>query len=491
MTTRDQARRAIGRRSLADDRRASAEADEGRPRLPDRLRMARESKGVDLFRAERDTKIRQRYLAALESGDYESLPGIVYTKGFLRNYAQYLGLNPDDILEQWRKERGPAAKPQPVAVVTRPVTMPRQGITLSTSMLAVALLLIVSIAVAGFLGSRLLPYLTPPSVAISHPATAVETVDGNATSYVFSGTANPGATIIITADGQDLDPLVADATGHWTYEYKHLHLGTNLFEIKATNPDTQRASAVIEIRIIVPTPQQTPAVTPTITLTSPEDEATFQNGAIPVAGKTTGNKVTIDASYIGPPGTPTPTASPAPSAKPSGSAKPSSPPSSASPKPSASGAPGASPSPRPSGLPAPATVNVNPDGTFSTSYQLPPGKWNLAVTASSDQGLEQTVHRIVTVQYKGVQVTIRIKGGNAWIKLWKDGVVDDSRTRVYHDGETISISGDKSVWIRTGVESVTYVTINGVDYGPLGKTTNPSSWRLEAGGPPKAAPDVF
>ena len=59
--------------------------------LPERLYAARERKGVDLYRAERDTKIRARYLAALERGDYRELPGAVYTKGFLRNYALYLG----------------------------------------------------------------------------------------------------------------------------------------------------------------------------------------------------------------------------------------------------------------------------------------------------------------------------------------------------------------------------------------------------------------
>ena len=55
--------------------------------LPERLYAARERKGVDLYRAERDTKIRARYLAALERGEYGELQGDVYTKGFLRNYA--------------------------------------------------------------------------------------------------------------------------------------------------------------------------------------------------------------------------------------------------------------------------------------------------------------------------------------------------------------------------------------------------------------------
>ena len=74
--------------------------------LGERLLAARERKGVDLYRAERDTKIRARYLGALERGEYRELPGSVYTKGFLRNYALYLGLDPDEILLQWRREKG-------------------------------------------------------------------------------------------------------------------------------------------------------------------------------------------------------------------------------------------------------------------------------------------------------------------------------------------------------------------------------------------------
>ena len=93
MTTRDQVRRAAG-----SERDTRAPAGDVAPGLPERLLAARERKGVDLYRAERDTKIRARYLAALERGDYRELPGSVYTKGFLRNYALYLGLDPDEVL---------------------------------------------------------------------------------------------------------------------------------------------------------------------------------------------------------------------------------------------------------------------------------------------------------------------------------------------------------------------------------------------------------
>src|SRR5436190_17024476 len=97
--------------------------------LAERLYAARERKGVDLYRAERDTKIRARYLGALERGEYRGLPGDVYTKGFLRHYALYLGLDPEDILAQWRRERGAeAVGSEPVIVVPRLIQAPRQGL---------------------------------------------------------------------------------------------------------------------------------------------------------------------------------------------------------------------------------------------------------------------------------------------------------------------------------------------------------------------------
>jgi len=67
-------------------------------RLGEILRQERERKGITLEQAAEDTRIRERFLAALESGDHRSLPGAVYTKGFLRNYADYLDLSSAELL---------------------------------------------------------------------------------------------------------------------------------------------------------------------------------------------------------------------------------------------------------------------------------------------------------------------------------------------------------------------------------------------------------
>src|SRR3954449_7444217 len=148
MTTRGQLKRAVG---IDRSDAGRGLATEPLPSLPERLYAARERKGVDLYRAERDTKIRARYLAALERGDYRELPGAVYTKGFLRNYALYLGLEPEEVLSQWRRERGDAGPPQPVIAVPKPLHQPRRGLTFSPGVVVAALVTVMVIAVGAYL----------------------------------------------------------------------------------------------------------------------------------------------------------------------------------------------------------------------------------------------------------------------------------------------------------------------------------------------------
>lgn len=66
------------------------------------LKRTREEKGISLDQAEEDTKIRKRYLKALEDEEYDIIPGMVYAKGFLKNYANYLGLNAEELMIEYK-----------------------------------------------------------------------------------------------------------------------------------------------------------------------------------------------------------------------------------------------------------------------------------------------------------------------------------------------------------------------------------------------------
>src|SRR5688572_6471923 len=244
MTTRDQVRRTV----RADRGEARPITAEPAPGLPERLLAARERKGVDLYRAERDTKIRVRYLAALERGDYRELPGAVYTKGFLRNYALYLGLDPDEVLLQWRRERGDPREPQAVIAVPRPIATPRKGLTFSPGLVVFGLLMVAVVAFAGYLGVQLLRFAKPPTIAVTQPATAVIDIDEDAETYVFEGMTIPGGSVTITAADQERRTN-ADSTGDWSLQVD-LRRGENAFEVTATDPSTGKVAETPVQRVI-------------------------------------------------------------------------------------------------------------------------------------------------------------------------------------------------------------------------------------------------
>jgi cytoskeletal protein RodZ len=70
--------------------------------LGEKLRTARESKGYNYDQVSRETNIAGRYIQALEDEAFDVFPGEAYLLGFLRNYGEYLGLNPQDLQSAYR-----------------------------------------------------------------------------------------------------------------------------------------------------------------------------------------------------------------------------------------------------------------------------------------------------------------------------------------------------------------------------------------------------
>ncbi|NJN65655.1 MAG: helix-turn-helix domain-containing protein [Chloroflexaceae bacterium] len=71
----------------------------------ERLRETRESQGISLAQAAIETHILQQSLIALEEGTFDRLPNDVVVKGFIRIYAQFLGLPPNEMIDLYRHER--------------------------------------------------------------------------------------------------------------------------------------------------------------------------------------------------------------------------------------------------------------------------------------------------------------------------------------------------------------------------------------------------
>jgi cytoskeletal protein RodZ len=74
------------------------------------LREARLRRRLDLSRCESDTKIRSKYLRAMEEEQFDLLPGRTYVRGFLRTYAEYLGLDWQLVLDEYESRFGAFAE---------------------------------------------------------------------------------------------------------------------------------------------------------------------------------------------------------------------------------------------------------------------------------------------------------------------------------------------------------------------------------------------
>ncbi len=303
MSTREHARplRLPGRGGNVDGDRQPGGPPPGE-RLGDRLAAAREAKGVDILRAERETKIRRQYLGAMERGAWDELPPGVYARGFLRNYAIYLGLDADDVIEAWNRERGHVTE-APAIVVPRTIEAPRRGLVLGPGIIVAALVAVGALAIVAYIGFQLLRFSEPPPIAVTDPAAAVTEVGEDATSYTFRGTTVANGEVTIRAPGRQDVQVFAGGDGDWR-TVVDLRRGENRFVITAVDPQTGKEAEVpLEIVISVPFAQ---VAAPTLELASPEEGLSVENGAIPVRGTATdATSMSVAATYVGPaPGQP-------------------------------------------------------------------------------------------------------------------------------------------------------------------------------------------
>ena len=156
------------------------------PEIGDQLRETRMRQRIDITEVEAATKIRAKYLRALENEEWDLLPGPTFVKTFLRTYADYLGLDARNLVEQYRSryERSPASDLTPfgTSLGSRRMRTRRSLVSPWMILLAVLVAVVGVLAIIGALGGdddpgtqgRATPTATP-----EQPGGAGDGGDGN------------------------------------------------------------------------------------------------------------------------------------------------------------------------------------------------------------------------------------------------------------------------------------------------------------------------
>ncbi len=423
-------------------------------KLGEVLRAAREAKEVDLIRVERDTKIRERYLSALERGEYRELPGAVYTKGFLRNYGAYLGLDPEYLIDLYRLETSSIAAERPSSPgPPRPITVRRRRTFVVTpGAVAAAILTILVGAFVAWLGYEFVNFARTPELRIVEPAGDVAA--HTESSITIRGVTSPDATI--TVSGLPENPTTtADADGNFEMTLGLLP-GSNEIRLQAMDPVTDRPSAVSVVRVnVVSDVEPSPSVEGVaLTLDQPEADATI-TGPVAVSGTAApGEEIVLSAVLIT---APTPTFT-------------------------VTDAAGAAVKLTPAAPSAPEAASITADaaGAFSGSLSLRAGTWDVVVTPAST---EPVTRRVTIRPGDGIVAALRLDGGDSYLELEEDGVpVAGVSGGISDDGERIEMSANETMRIFAGNAGAVRLTINGIGLGAMGGNGAVIEWRIARSG---------
>jgi transcriptional regulator with XRE-family HTH domain len=420
-------------------------------KLGEVLRAAREQRGVDLARVERDTKIRSRYLSALESGDYQDLPGAVYTRGFLRNYGLYLGLDPEYLTDLYRLETNGTSLERASPAPPRPIAIRRtRAFVVTPGAIAAALLTVIVVAIVGYIGYELFTFAGKPQLRIDQPVGDLASY--GETTYTIVGVAPPNATI--TVEGLGENPVAtADAQGHFSVVVK-LVPGSNVITISAYDPLTKRTTdrETRTIMVDLGGPSPTPG-SGALALVDPRAGAAI-TGPVRVTGTATaGTQIHLVARLVTA-GTPRFTIT------------------------TQAGAAVKIPAQSP-GQQATGTTTAGGDGKFATNMALAPGTWDLSATPGNATGTTAVTRRIIVQLAAGLAGAVQVTGSPSYVLLLLDNVaLAGVSGHVLPGGKDVRFTAKRTIVVRAGNAASVRLTVNGIALPPMGGRGEVVEWHI-------------
>jgi hypothetical protein len=311
----------------------------------------------------------------------------------------------------------------------------------------------------GYVGLQLVRFTQNPEITLSGPA--IRQLQANTPFVTLRGGGTPNA--LITANGTDT-ALVrnanADASGAWSLSLE-VNKGENHFTITGQDPETARSSDPLKVIVSVPVeddslpqgdlgPVLPEGVADTeitgipsaeLLLTQPQKGLTTKDGRVKVEGTSDADTVTVSFEWRG--------------------------------------AVDAAKNP-----PEHRVVTVK-DGVFRDSFQLPKGRWIVWVSASNDGGYPAVEE--VNVRSLNDKMAVRIDAvdGKTRVKISKPNGDILKEKILISDGQSRTFRVDPDVILRVGNSKAARLTVDGEEFGMLGKKALPVEYRLQQGKTPR------
>lgn len=176
------------------------------------LQEARVSQKLSLEQAETATKIRIKFLEAIESDDYSRLPSLSYAKGFVKNYSEYLGLDSSVVLAFFRRQTTDVSK---TSLLPKKDTTATSRYNMTPGRFLAGILIVLVLIFLGYLGFQYRKLNQPAFLSIESPANQLVT-DQRRVDVL--GKTDPDATVtvnginvVVRGDGKFFDQVQLDS----------------------------------------------------------------------------------------------------------------------------------------------------------------------------------------------------------------------------------------------------------------------------------------
>ncbi len=211
--------------------------------LGEKLRKLRSEKRIALNEVSRATRIQITYLECLENGNHDNLPADVYVKGFLRSYADFLGVNDQILIKLYEKEKGIRKNLEERKIsktgksIKKPINV--SSFIFTPQKLAFFLVVVLIISGLAYLYQEIGSFSDVPRLIVLNPEGDIS-VEGNSLS--IEGITEKDARLFINDQ-----PILVNDDGKFK-ENITLQKGINTVSLKAVNKFDKETQKIITIQ---------------------------------------------------------------------------------------------------------------------------------------------------------------------------------------------------------------------------------------------------